>query len=239
MAQGIYAIRHTASGKVYVGSTKNLTRRQKEHFRLLERGCHRNPHLQGAYQKHGSAAFVWEVLELVNRAEALLEREQVWLDALHAAERAHGYNLVPTAGSNRGWKQSPETIERRAAALRGKRRTLSPEALERLVHMNKTRPRSPEEREANRANMLQDRDTPEYRAKLSEGRKGKRHTPEAIARMSEAHKGRVKTPEELAKISAALKGRPKSPETRERMRLAAQQRVLTAKRPSTTPEECP
>ena len=62
--------------------------------------------------------------------------------------------------------------------------------------------------------------TPETRTKLSEAHKGKSPSPETRARMSEARKGRKgrsHTPETRAKISEALKGKSITPEARAKM----------------------
>ena len=54
---GIYKIVNTATGACYVGQSQRLKKRIKEHFRLLRRGIHSNPHLQNSYNKHGADKF--------------------------------------------------------------------------------------------------------------------------------------------------------------------------------------
>ena len=46
---GIYALHNNKSGKVYIGQTKDLSRREKDHFRELRKGTHHNKYLQRAY----------------------------------------------------------------------------------------------------------------------------------------------------------------------------------------------
>ena len=62
---GIYAIRNTANGKLYVGSAISIARRWQVHRSNLKTGVHRCNPLQRAYAKHGVDAFFYEVLELV------------------------------------------------------------------------------------------------------------------------------------------------------------------------------
>ena len=50
---GIYFIRNKINNKIYVGSSKNLYNREKEHFSDLRKGKHHNIYLQRAYDKYG------------------------------------------------------------------------------------------------------------------------------------------------------------------------------------------
>ena len=78
---GIYAIRHIASGRAYVGSSRNIYLRWLEHKSDLEQNGHRCPYLQNAWNKYGSDAFAWEVLEISLPERSLLcAREQHWMD---------------------------------------------------------------------------------------------------------------------------------------------------------------
>ena len=54
---GIYKIVNSITGQCYVGQSMRVKKRLKEHFRLLRRNSHSNPHLQNAYNKYGSTAF--------------------------------------------------------------------------------------------------------------------------------------------------------------------------------------
>lgn len=61
----IYAIRNSASGKVYVGSAVRVLSRWNQHRSLLNKGKHHSQHLQSSWGKHGQAAFEFLILELV------------------------------------------------------------------------------------------------------------------------------------------------------------------------------
>lgn len=91
---GIYQIRNTKNGKVYVGSAVNLRKRFLKHKSYLSRNVHPNARLQSAANKYGLESFSFELLEICNRAE-VIDREQVWLDKLMVVE--NGYNISPNA----------------------------------------------------------------------------------------------------------------------------------------------
>ena len=74
---GIYIIRHIESGKVYVGSASNISKRWHRHRKDLRLGRHPNKHLQAAWTMYGEDAFVFEILELTGEFDA---REQYWID---------------------------------------------------------------------------------------------------------------------------------------------------------------
>jgi len=78
--QGIYQIRNTANGKIYIGSSVDIERRWMEHEIRLNKNSHPNPHLQSSWNKYGEENFVFEVIEDVLRNEYLLVREQWFLD---------------------------------------------------------------------------------------------------------------------------------------------------------------
>lgn len=117
---GVYIIRNTSNGKVYVGKSVDVYDRWCHHRQRLRRGIHANRHLQGAWDLHGSDSFVFEVVEEAPR-EKLPSFEEAWMGRLQATDREHGYNLDRTTPS--GKAMSPETRARIGAANRGKVRT--------------------------------------------------------------------------------------------------------------------
>lgn len=126
---GIYCIRHCGSGRVYVGSAGNFSKRWHAHRKALRTGSHRNQHLQAAWSKYGEAAFDFEILEFTRDFDA---REQHWMDTLEAY--AQGFNLCPIARSSRGRVASPEEVARRRVLLdRIRGEAVTPEAIARRV----------------------------------------------------------------------------------------------------------
>lgn len=134
-APGIYLIRNRVSGKVYVGSASNLSKRWSRHRKDLRAGKHSNVYMQSAWNKDGEQAFTFSILEIHARVdEALLTTsEQFWMDAYQCYRNEHGYNLCPVARSSRGRPGKPnpnatrhitDDDRRRGIATRARQMTL-------------------------------------------------------------------------------------------------------------------
>jgi hypothetical protein len=89
---GIYAIRCAPTGEVWIGGTPDLSTRRNGVWFSLRMGGHTSPSLQAAWTLHGEAAFVFEVLEVLDdeglerlgRASLLVERREHWRASLKA-----------------------------------------------------------------------------------------------------------------------------------------------------------
>lgn len=79
---GIYMIQNNRTGDSYIGSSKTLSRRLRDHFRKLKKGNHENPFIQNSYNKYGKDAFVYTILEFCTE-EQLRNREQHFVDSLN------------------------------------------------------------------------------------------------------------------------------------------------------------
>lgn len=192
MKSGIYAIRHLATNRLYVGSSINVKHRWTRHKNNCKAKRHHCKHLQSAWHKYGEQAFEFEVLEYVE-ADMLLEREQYWMDKLKPA-----FNDCPVAGRPTGRKHSDEAKAKMAAARTGRKLTA--------------------EHKANIAAGLKGRVvSEETRAKIGAKHKGKTVREESkegsrIANTGNKYSvGRVASAETRAKISAVQKGKPKKP----------------------------
>jgi group I intron endonuclease len=108
MNSGIYQIKNIINGKVYIGSSIDLKRRENEHFNFLRKNKHYNRYLQRAWNKYGEENFKFEVLEYVKDNNDLINKEQFWIDIIDASNQLIGYNLSPTAGSLLGYKKTEE-----------------------------------------------------------------------------------------------------------------------------------
>jgi group I intron endonuclease len=120
MRSGVYCIRNTVSGRVYVGSAVDLHRRWIVHRSKLGLGKHHSPALQRSWIKHGAGAFIFEVLEEVEPA-LLIEREQYWIDTLDATDPFCGANVEPCAASSLGRKHTEMTRARMSASRKGRK----------------------------------------------------------------------------------------------------------------------
>lgn len=101
----------------YVGSSKRLERRRKDHFKALAAGRHCNYKLHRAWKRLGPQAFRFEVLFTCGEAERFIWEELTIrvLNSFHS-----GYNLTPNAlnSPNFGIPLSDKTKRRMALAAR-------------------------------------------------------------------------------------------------------------------------
>jgi len=107
---GIYKLENVINGKMYIGSSVNIKLRFSDHRRNLRGNKHRNKYLQNAWNKYEEKAFEFLIIEIVE-VDAILIREQYWLDYLQSYNREIGYNILKNAGSTLGFKHSEETKE--------------------------------------------------------------------------------------------------------------------------------
>jgi len=104
---GIYFIYNRINGKTYLGSSKQIHKRIREHFGEMQRNCHGNSYLQNAYNKYGIRAFEFGVLE-ETLIEDRLKIEQQYLDMVQRNPERY-YNISDSVGyatNQRGSKNS-------------------------------------------------------------------------------------------------------------------------------------
>jgi hypothetical protein len=89
---GVYAIRNTVDGAMYVGSTLHIDERWGQHRAALDRASHPDEQLQAAWIRYGAAAFEFIILERAEHGDALAQAEQRWIDRYSAADLRHVYN---------------------------------------------------------------------------------------------------------------------------------------------------
>jgi group I intron endonuclease len=233
---GIYAIRNTCTGTVYVGSSVNVGSRLSAHRTDLRRGRHDNIHLQRAFDRDGEHSFSFHPLAYIEVAD-LRDTEQRLLDRLVGTRGC--YNIGRDAcASTRGLKMRPEVCARMSAAKRGKPgHPCSAEARAKISLANRGRPSvwkgknlpletrikisaagkgksiSEKQKDKLRQANLGKRASASTRAKMSEMRRGRKRppfSPEWRSNMAAAKRGKATGPhsaEWKANISAALRGR--------------------------------
>jgi group I intron endonuclease len=195
MNTGIYRIVNILNGKYYIGSTsRGFRQRWWCHKGDLNKGIHRNSHLQSAWNKYGKENFLFEIL-MRCPPEQCISLEQRYLDTM---DWSQSYNIAKVAGSGLGVKLSPEVRRRMSEARIGK----------------KTGPRSPEACLNISLGHIGLKRSPEVCLAMSlklkgriGGHTGHLHTEDAKRRISEAHKGQP----------SKLKGRPRSEETKKKI----------------------
>jgi group I intron endonuclease len=109
----IYAIVNNVTYDMYVGSAVAVNRRWNAHRSLLAKQSHYNSRLQRAYDKYGSEAFGWEIVQFVDDKTQLIDREQFWIDFFKPK-----YNARPIANSPLGTKASAETRAKMSASAK-------------------------------------------------------------------------------------------------------------------------
>lgn len=216
---GIYCITNSISGRVYVGSARDTKQRWGAHRYKLARGTHHSPAFQRSWNKHGAAAFTFEILEIVEDRSLLFEREQCWMDMLKSWCPRTGFNVSPTAGSPRGVKRSKELRERMSVARKG--RKMRPAAAANIAASNRVRNVSVEMRSAvklskmalyqdpARREQLRQQALVQWSAKRASGQPlGMPHTPETKAKLSIAKAGKMSAAHKAA-IAASNRARSK------------------------------
>lgn len=217
MESGIYKIVNTITGKCYVGSAKNFTKRWARHFKDLRNGAHSSIKLQRSYNKYGESVFIPQIIEeLEYTKDKIIERENYWMTELDS--KANGYNIASASfGDNLSHHPNrTEIIKKISSSINGNiSKMTASERKEKFgqygesngmfgkTHTDETKRLLSKINIGNshrRGKKLTNEDT---RAKLSEIAKlrvgelnpfhGRSHSEESKAKMSESAKGRRNT----------------------------------------------
>jgi len=87
---GVFAVRCTATGQVWVGTAPSVDRKQSGLWFQLRMGGFPNRDMQATWNAHGEGAFAFEVLEEINDDNPLMmpvllkDREAHWRKTLGA-----------------------------------------------------------------------------------------------------------------------------------------------------------
>ncbi len=98
---GIYQIKNTVNGKVFLGSSTNLHGPLNRDKFMLSTGMHKNEQLQKDWKEFGPDAFSFDILEIVQQKDdpnfsledELTLLEQIWIEKLQPFGE-HGYNKI-------------------------------------------------------------------------------------------------------------------------------------------------
>jgi len=96
---GIYQIKNTVTGKVFVGSSLNLHAKSNSYRFQLKSGTHVNAELQKDFNQYGDENFVFEILDTLEPKEDpaydyrddLKVFEEMWMEKLQPYDDK-GYN---------------------------------------------------------------------------------------------------------------------------------------------------
>lgn len=113
---GVYCIYNLIDTCKYVGGSKNLQARKRQHFSDLKLNKHKNPRLQSAYNTYGVSSLLFYVLEYLPSGafeDDIIDREQYWMDLLHPE-----YNINLVAGKYIGdYIRTEEARQKRSISM--------------------------------------------------------------------------------------------------------------------------
>ncbi len=124
---GVYQIRNTRNGKIYIGSTVDFKSRKSNHYWHLRKNTHHNDNLQAEYNcEEDKTVFVFEIL-MICEEKMCLFYEQICIDALTPDYNKSSKATAPLLGKKGaahpmfGRKHTEETKDKmKKSARRGK-----------------------------------------------------------------------------------------------------------------------
>lgn len=99
--KGIYKITNKATNKFYIGSSSDITKRWREHVKLLDKNTHHSYKLQEAWNDYGAENFVFEILMVlpdIATPKEILACEEEFISTSKCYEDEIGYNVSKHAG---------------------------------------------------------------------------------------------------------------------------------------------
>lgn len=120
---GIYQWKHNESGKIYIGSAVDLSKRLNNYYTSSYLTRPGNSYIYNALINYEYSAFSLSILEYLDIAnlsknearKLLIEREQFYIDTLNPK-----LNILKVAGSSYGYKHTEESLELIRIALKGR-----------------------------------------------------------------------------------------------------------------------
>ena len=190
---GIYGILNIESGKWYVGQAVDIHKRWHDHTYLLNKGEHKNKHLQNAWNKRGEGAFLFRILEECPASE-LNDREKFWIATKDS--HANGYNKTDGGEGIKGWtapdwyrKQKSEANAGEKNPFYGRKHSEETRAKLRATHAG--------QRHVNYGKHLSE----ETKAKISTAHTGMKCSDETRRKLSELNKGKAPSADALRKAA--------------------------------------
>lgn len=187
---GVYQIVNKLNNRIYIGSAFEFKSRFKQHLSSLRKGKHHNKFLQRDFDKCGSDAFVFEVLEVVEGEQAnRLIVEQKHID-YHYDKQGSCYNLKKetTVTAMSSFSKTPEET-RKLISKNLKRFWSDPKQKERCSEWSKALWADPKYRQKKIEEAKSRVASSETRQKMREAKLGKKASLETRQKLSKLHKG--------------------------------------------------
>ena len=163
---GVYKITNIETHGFYVGSSKDLWKRNTQHEWYLKNNRHCSKDFQKEYNEFGSDSFKFEVVEYCE-PDIRRDREQIYLTLYKDNDRM--YNKSTNAYTNNYVSEE----QRKQMSESRKGRVLSEEHKKKISESNKGRRNSEEAIRKQRETMIGRKLTDDHKKHLSEARMGK------------------------------------------------------------------
>jgi group I intron endonuclease len=187
----IYKTTNLINGKIYIGQDTNNNPNYIGSGKIIKE----------AIKKYGKSNFIKEILEECETLEHLNEREIYWISLFNSTDNKIGYNILQGGLGSKGFKQSPDVIEKikeNSNSDKFKKIMASPEVSSKI---SEGQLKSKKKKELHLAS--------EYREKMSEALKGRTFTEDQKRKISESLKGKRKTEDHIKNLSNSLKNSEK------------------------------
>ena len=93
----VYAIQHNVSKRIYIGSSREVQTRYRNHMYMLRAGKHRVPDMQRDFDEYGEDYSLFILEELTSHRDRGKEYE--WMLKYQSHIRGKGYNYMDRAAA--------------------------------------------------------------------------------------------------------------------------------------------